>query len=141
MQSPIRYRKIKSQPIQKGSGIIYEMLASLKGLLCKCLHHGNYLKVHEVIKMFAMENKVADSLVKFSEQYILSLVMLDLLISSKFDGHMSKRIINMTVERSSVVLDFLYNVWYNVIVHICTCMMCIGQVSNCYSFNFFIFVD
>ena len=46
--------------------------------------------------------------------------MLDLLISSKFDGHMSKRIINMTVERSSVVLDFLYNVWYNVIVHICT---------------------
>ena len=66
--------------------------------------------------MFAMENEVADSLVKFSEQYVLSLVMLDLLISSKFDGHMSKRIINMTVERSSVVLDFLYNVWYNVIV-------------------------
>ena len=25
---------------------------------------------------------------------------------------------------------------YNVIVHICTCMMCIGQVSNCYCFNF-----
>ena len=25
---------------------------------------------------------------------------------------------------------------YNVIVHICSCMMCIGQVSNCYSFNF-----
>ena len=33
--------------------------------------------------------------------------MLDLLISSKVDGHTSKRIINMTVERSSVILDCL----------------------------------
>ena len=39
------------------------------------------------------------------EETVLSLVMLDLLISSKVDGHTSKRIINMTVERSSVVLD------------------------------------
>ena len=35
------------------------------------------------------------------------LVMLDLLISSKVDGHTSKRIVNMAVERSSVVMDCL----------------------------------
>ena len=191
----LKLRKIKSQPIQKGSGIIYQMLASPKSLLCKCLRHGNYLKAHEVVKMFAMENEVADSLVKFSEQLkevrqelvghsqgsthpvpvlspkkqvmvngnsglqvailnatdssstldslhrlvlpkvlhkmlfagnedldtshkdvpllssleenVPSLVMLDLLISSEVDGHTSKRIVNMAVERSSVVLECL----------------------------------
>ena len=64
----LKLREIKSQSIQKSSGIIYQMLASPKSLLCKCWCHGNYLKAHEVVKIFAMENKVADSLVKFSEQ-------------------------------------------------------------------------
>ena len=42
------------------------------------------------------------------EENVPSLVMLDLLISSKVDGHMSKRIVNMAVERSSVILDCLF---------------------------------
>ena len=41
------------------------------------------------------------------KENVPNLVMLDLLISSEFDGHKSKRIVNMAVERSSVVLDCL----------------------------------
>ena len=41
------------------------------------------------------------------KENVPSLVMLDLLISIEFDGHKSKRIVNMAVERSSAVLDCL----------------------------------
>ena len=64
-------------------------------------------------KMLFVGNKDLDTshkdmpLLSSLEENVLSLVMLDLLISSKVDGHTSKRIINMAVERSSVILDCL----------------------------------
>ena len=64
-------------------------------------------------KMLFAGNKDLDTshkdvpLLSSLEENVLSLVMLDLLISSKVDGHTSKRIFNMAVERSSIILDCL----------------------------------
>jgi zinc finger FYVE domain-containing protein 26 len=59
----------KNSTAQKGSGIIYQMLASPNSLLCKCLRYGNYHKGQEVVKMFNMEDTIEESLVQFSEQF------------------------------------------------------------------------
>ena len=75
------------------------------------LHHLLLPKV--LHKMLFSGNKDLDTshkdvpLLSSLEENVLSLVMLDLLISSKVDGHTSKRIVDMVVERSSVVLDSL----------------------------------
>lgn len=62
-------RSRKSTPLQKGSGIICQMLASPDSLLCKCLKHSNYNRAREVLKMFNMEGELGDQLVQFAEQF------------------------------------------------------------------------
>lgn len=62
-------RSRKLAPLQKGSGIICQMLASPDSLLCKCLKHSNYNRAREVLKMFNMEGELGDQLVQFAEQF------------------------------------------------------------------------
>ena len=73
--------KSKSPSLHKGSGIVYQMLASPNSLLCKCLKHRDYHKAREVLKMFNMEDGLEEALVQFSEQF--HLVSRDLVSQSK----------------------------------------------------------
>ena len=79
--SASKSRKSKSPSLHKGSGIVYQMLASPNSLLCKCLKHQDYHKAREVLKMFSMEDGIEEALVQFSEQF--HLVSRDLVSQSK----------------------------------------------------------
>ena len=73
--------KAMSPSSSKGSGIIYQMLASPESLLCLCLMYANYHKATEVLKLCGMEGKVGESLVQFLEQF--EVVSNDLVVHSR----------------------------------------------------------
>ena len=53
------------------AAIIPRMLASPSSLLRTCLRHANYLRAHEVVRLFGLAGQFSEALVHFSERYEL----------------------------------------------------------------------
>ena len=53
------------------AAIILRMLASPSSLLRTCLRHANYLRAHEVVRLFGLAGQFSEALVHFSERYEL----------------------------------------------------------------------
>ena len=65
-----RRRVLSTAPIDTSKGtIVPRMLASPSSLLRTCLRHSNYLRAHEVVRLFGLTGQFSEALVQFAERY------------------------------------------------------------------------